>query len=272
MLDFALNQVTMANAPLRDVLQTAQRLGCVGVELRNDLDRPLFDGLSAMDAGAMVRDHGLRLLGLSQIYPCNRWSETVAEESQSLIESAVEAGAEAISLIPSNESDQRQNPNQIEHLISGFEAIIPMLKQADMQALFEPLGFQTASCRLKSEAVDVLRSLHATDCIKIVHDTFHHYLADEDALFPAETGIVHISGLADMSIKVPDIADEHRGLVTDTDQLGSLHQVIALIDAGYTGAFSFECFAPEVHNLAAPEAALRQSMNFIASHAQQRAA
>lgn len=272
MLEFALNQVTMANAPLGDVLKTAQRLGCVGVELRNDLKRPLFDGLAAKDAGAMVRDHGLRLLGLSQIYPCNRWSETIAKDSQSLIESAVEAEAEAISLIPYNDGDRWQDINRVDQLVTGLEAIHAMLRQANMKAFFEPLGFQSSSSRLKSEAIEILRSFDATDCIKIVHDTFHHYLAEEDALFPAETGIVHISGLADVSIQKPDMADAHRGLVTATDQLGSVQQIIALIDAGYTGAFSFECFAPEVHNLAAPEAALRQSMNFIASHTQQRAA
>ena len=65
MLDFGLNQVTMSEMPLGAFLESAAWLGCAGVELRNDLGRDPFDGLSAHEAGKLVRSHELRLLGLS---------------------------------------------------------------------------------------------------------------------------------------------------------------------------------------------------------------
>ena len=40
----ALNHVTAPNLGWRELLDLAKRIGCSGVELRNDLDRPLFDG------------------------------------------------------------------------------------------------------------------------------------------------------------------------------------------------------------------------------------
>lgn len=265
MLDFALNQVTMAKAPMRDFLQVAGNLSCVGVELRNDLGRPVFDGMPAKHAGAMVRDHGLRLLGLSQVYPCNRWSETIATESQTLIDLAVEAGAETISLIPCNEGTGTDDITRVDAMKRGLEQVLPMLQDAGMTALFEPLGFERSSLREKSEAISVIRSLDATAHVKIVHDTFHHALAGGGDIFPDETGIVHISGVVDIGVNLSEMEDAHRVMVDSADRLGNVDQIKALKEAGYTGAFSFECFAPEIHAMRDPEGALNRSMGFIAN-------
>lgn len=265
MLDFALNQVTMAHAPMRDFLQTARNLDCIGVELRNDLDRPTFDGIPARYAGEMVRDHGLRFLGMSQVYPCNRWSETIATESQTLIDSAVDAGAETISLIPCNDGTGTDTATRIDAMTYGLEKILPLLQDAKMTALFEPLGFERSSMRMKSEAIAVIQSLDAGEHVKIVHDTFHHTLADGGEFYPEQTGIVHVSGVKEPSVAISDMADAHRVLVDANDRLGNVEQIQALVDAGYTGAFSFECFASEVHALRDPEGALKQSMDFIAT-------
>lgn len=272
MLDFALNQVTMARAPLRRFLETARDLGCNGVELRNDLGRPLFDGLPAREAGDMVRDHGLRLLGLSQVYPCNRWSETVATESQILIDSAVHSGAESISLIPCNDGSRLDASRRHHDLTQCVETLFPMLADAQLTGLIEPLGFGSASLRMKSEAVAVIASCGASQNLKIVHDTFHHHLADDGAIFAANTGIVHISGVSDAGLNPTEMQDRHRVLVDENDQLGNISQINALLNAGYSGAFSFECFAPGIHRIEGPLGALRQSMDFITSHLQQRAA
>lgn len=265
MLDFALNQVTMANSPMRDFLRTAKNLGCIGVELRNDLGRPVFDGMSAHQAGKMVSDHGLRLLGLSQIYPCNRWSETVATESQTLIDLAVEAGAETISLIPCNDGSGTDEVTRIDAMKHGLEKVLPFLQDAEMIALFEPLGFERSSLREKSEAVATIKALNAENHVKIVHDTFHHTLSGGGAFYPGETGIVHISGVVDMGPALSELEDAHRVMIDPADRLGNVDQIKTLLETGYTGAFSFECFASEVHALRDPEGALKQSMDFIAN-------
>ena len=57
--------------------------------------------------------------------------------------------------------------------------------------------------------------------------------------------------------------DAHRVLVDAGDRLGNLDQIRALLDAGYSGPFSFEPFAAEVHALADPEAALKNSIAFV---------
>ncbi|MEO9340956.1 hypothetical protein ABFT80_26500 [Mesorhizobium sp. SB112] len=69
-------------------LNLAQVLGCLGVEPRNDLGRPLFDGIAPAEAGAMARERGFRLLGLSEVYPFNDWSGESASAIQALIDGA----------------------------------------------------------------------------------------------------------------------------------------------------------------------------------------
>ena len=272
MLGFGLNQVTIPNAPFDAFVETAAGLGCVGVELRNDLGRPFFDGMKPVRAGERVRDGGLRLLGLSQVYPFNRWSTEIADEVAALIDTGVEAGAETISLIPCNDGSGTDAATRADDLTRAMEGCLPLLDAADMVALIEPLGFGRSSLRLKSEVVEAINALGAAGRFRLVHDTFHHTLAGGGPLFAAETGIVHISGVTHADVSVDKMEDEHRVLVDESDRLGNVAQITALVKAGYTGAFSFECFAPEVQSLARPEDAIRRSMSFISSQAHKEAA
>jgi 2-keto-myo-inositol isomerase len=55
-MDFALNQKTTPKLGFAAFLDLAAKLGCVGIEPRNDLGRPFFDGVEPARAGAMARD------------------------------------------------------------------------------------------------------------------------------------------------------------------------------------------------------------------------
>src|SRR3984885_14331014 len=98
-MDFALNQKTAPKLGFAVFLDLAAELGCVGVEPRNDLGRQFFDGIEPARAGEMARERGLRLIGLSEVYPFNDWNEERRAAVGSLIETAQAAAAETISLI-----------------------------------------------------------------------------------------------------------------------------------------------------------------------------
>lgn len=272
MPEFGLNQSTMSKVPFDAFVDSAVQLGCVGVEARNDLGRPVFDGQSAQEAGRKIRAQGLRLLGLSQVQPFNRWSDEIAAATQALIETAAIAGAESISLIPSNDGSGLDPDTRHNDLMRALEGCLPMLEDANLTALVEPLGFSTSSLRSKSQLATAIDALGAGDRIKMVHDTFHHTLGAGTEIYPARTGIVHISGVSVPEIAISDLEDHHRALVDDQDRLNNLDQIVTLLDAGYTGVFSFECFAPEVQALIAPGDAIRASISFISSHLRRRAA
>jgi 2-keto-myo-inositol isomerase len=271
MLDFGLNQITTPTATFEEFLNVAAEVGCVGVEFRNDLGRPLFDGNPPEEVGLIVKDYGLRILGLSQIYPCNRWTDQTSEEVRTLIDVAKTVDAETISLIPCNDGSGTDPKSRAEALKTTLTQCLPLLRDADQVALVEPLGFTSASLRLKTELVQAVRDLGGQDHIKLVHDTFHHTLASGGPFFPMETGIVHISGV-EADIPFDQMRDEDRVLVGSDDRLDNIGQIQTLLDANYSGVFSFECFAPQVHGLAHPAGAIRQSIDFISSQLQQKAA
>lgn len=271
-MHWALNHMTTPNLSYGDFLDLAQSLGCVGVEVRNDLQRPLFDGLSAAKAGEIARDKGLRLVGLSQVYPFNVWSPEIKREVQSLIAIAKEAGAETISLIPRNEGLDTNDGERRKNIEEALAGILPLLEEADLIALVEPLGFLRSSLRYKSELVATIDALGAGHRYKLVHDTFHHALADGGELFPNRTGIIHISAVVDPSLRLDHMEDEHRVLVDNDDRLDNVGQIAALLAAGYSGPISYECFSPKVHALDKPFAPLRASLDFIESAMKERAA
>ena len=264
MLPFVINHMTVPNLDHQALFALAAGLGGIGVELRNDLARPLFDGASPDLVAGRARERGLRIVGLSQVYPFNAWSDAVRDEVAALIATGRAVGAETISLIPRNDGQGTADGERQANARRALAAIKPMLEDAGMVALVEPLGFESSSLRSKAETVEIIEELDAAGTFKLVHDTFHHHLAGGGPLFPEHTGIAHVSGVVDPGLVVDAMRDEHRVLVDAGDRLGNVEQIAALRAAGYAGLISFEAFSPEIHALADPEAALGRSMAFIA--------
>ncbi|TNC69141.1 TIM barrel protein [Rubellimicrobium roseum] len=272
MLPFALNHMTVARMTYAGLLDTAQALGCVGVEVRNDLPQPLFDGLAPEAAGELAREKGLRILALAEVKRFNDWSDAKRDEALALMKTAQACGAEAVALIPRNDNGGMGNGERQANLRVALRELKPMLEDHGLTGLVEPLGFEICALRHKAEAVEAIEALDAVGRFKVVHDTFHHHLAHGGPLFPAHTGIVHISGVVDPALAVSEMGDQHRVLVDGADRLGNVAQIAALEAAGYRGAISFECFAPEVHGLADPVGGLRKSIDFIAAQLAAKAA
>lgn len=271
-LPLALNHMTVPGMAFSDLLMLASDLGCVGVELRNDLDQPLFDGKSASEAKAEAGSCKTELLALAEVKNFNRWSEEVASSATSLIRIASDCGASAVCLIPVNDGTGCGNGERQANLRVAIRNLQPLLEERQIVGLIEPLGFGTCSLRFKEEAVDAIEGLSAANQFRIVHDTFHHFIAGETSFFPTHTGIVHISGVIDPAPSVDEMSDADRVLVEPGDRLDNLGQLAVLLDQGYAGPASFEAFAPEIHGLTDPRTALFQSIEFIESHLAREAA
>ncbi len=262
---FALNHMTAPNIGWEAFLTLASQLGCVGVEYRNDLPGALFGGTDPRVVGDAVKDRGLRFLALAEVKMFNDWSDAKRAEAEALMQIAVAAGAEAVSLIPRNDGVATGRAESRAACETALREVLPMLRAHGLKAMVEPLGFEVCSLRHKDILADVITALGGQGTLYIVHDTFHHHLAGGGAIFPELTGIVHVSGVTDPAVSVSDMRDGHRVLVDAQDRLGNLAQLCNLRDAGYTGPISFEPFAASVHALAAPQAALAASMEFIRS-------
>lgn len=265
MLPMAINHMTVARKSFRELIDLSVGLGCVGVELRNDLPMPLFDGLQPEQARDIIEQNGLQLLALAEVKMFNDWSDAKAREAVSLIDLAQRAGAKAVSLIPRNDNLGLGNGERQANLRLALRELRPLLDAAGLIGLVEPLGFETCALRDKSEAIDAIESLGATGTFKLVHDTFHHQLAGGGPVYSKYTGIVHVSGVVDTKLATDEMRDEHRILVDADDRLGNVAQLRALMSDGYKGPVSFEAFAPQVHDMSEPQKDLGTSIEFIRS-------
>ena len=271
-MEFALNHMACPRMGVPDVLEMAAHLGCVGVELRNDLHVPLFNGVGAQAAGDMACRNGVRLLALAEIPSFNVPTDVTTQKAEQLIGNAKACGAEAIALIPRNDSQGMGNGERQANLRLSLRALKPLLEDAEIMGFIEPLGFVSSSLRSKREALDAITAVNGENCFRIIHDTFHHHLAGEADVFPDMTGIVHISGVDDARVALGDLRDAHRGLVGPQDRLGNVAQISSLLAGGYAGPFSFEPFAKHVHAMENPQDALADSMEFIRSYLSAQAA
>jgi 2-keto-myo-inositol isomerase len=261
---FALNHMTVAKLRYDQALSLASQLGCIGVEFRNDLSGTLFDGDEPETVRLLAEAANQRILGLSEVKMFNDWSDARRDEAGRLMEVAKKIGAESISLIPRCDGLGLGNGERQANLRAALRELLPMLRHAKLIALVEPLGFEHSSLRFKEEAMDAIEGVGGRHVFKLVHDTFHHTLAGETALYPVDTGIVHVSGLVDSSVSVGEMKDAHRILVDANDRLGNVLQLREIIKAGYEGPVSFEAFSPLVHEEINPFKAIKTSMDFIA--------
>jgi 2-keto-myo-inositol isomerase len=263
-------------APRLDIeafFDLAAGLGAKAVEIRNDLDgNAILDGTEPGTVRAAAEKRSLRILSINALQRFNQWNAEREIEARALIDYARACGAEALVLVPVNDGSGRANGERQANLRIALKGLHPMLSDAGLIGLVEPLGFETCSLRLKSEAADAIRALGMIETFHLVHDTFHHHLAGEPDLFPQMTGLVHISGVADRAVTVAEMRDPHRVLVDAADRLDNMGQIAALLADGYAGPLSFEPFAPSVHGLQDAAPKLAESMDYIRSGLARRAA
>ncbi|MBW8320107.1 MAG: TIM barrel protein, partial [Rhizobium sp.] len=202
-MKFALNHMTAPSMPIADFLDLARSLGIPAVEIRNDLaGNAILDGTTPEDIRKLAEDRCIEIISINALQRFNEWTEARAREADELIAYARDCGAKALVLVPKNDGTGREDGDRQRNLREALSALKPLLQEAGITGLVEPLGFAICSLSSKQEAAEAIGAVDGTGVFKLVHDTFHHHLAGEPALFPAMTGLVHISGVTDPAVSV----------------------------------------------------------------------
>lgn len=263
-LTFALNHMVAPSLPVEAFFDLAAQLGLRAVEIRNDLaGNAILDGTPPGEVRRLAQAKGLDIISINALQRFNDWTDERGREAESLIAYASGCGARALVLVPVNDGSGCADGERQANAEKALVALKPMLSDAGIVGLVEPLGFDICSLRSKREAAAAIEAVGGHGVFKLVHDTFHHHLAGEPDIFPDLTGLVHISGVTEEGLEISDMRDSHRVLVDSRDRLDNIGQIRALTASGYQGPFSFEPFAAEVHALGDPQTALRESMDFI---------
>lgn len=264
-LRFALNHRVVPRRSLQSLFDLARRLDISDVEIRNDLEGvPIFDGTPAETVRTAAAERGLTILSINALQRFNDWTPERALQAAELIAYAAACGAKALVLCPVNDlAFTPSNSERLAGLRQALAALAPMLRQRELIGLVEPLGFAECSLRLKREAVEAIDDTATADAFRLVHDTFHHHVAGESDIYPARTGLVHVSGVADPAVPTNAMRDPDRILVTPDDRIDNIGQIGALLEGGYAGPFSFEPFAESVSGLDDAHDAIAESRDTI---------
>lgn len=262
---FALNHRVAPRQSLPALFALANGLDIDKVEIRNDLaGTAIANGTPAEEVGRLAEAHGLTILSINALQRFNEWSAVRAQEAAALVDYAADCGARAVVMCPVN--DEAFTPGEGDRLAmlrEALERLAPMLRRAGVMGLVEPLGFAECSLRLKRDAVDAIDVTGTREVFRLVHDTFHHHVAGEREIFPARTGLVHVSGVDDPTVPTSSMRDPHRVLVGEGDRIDNIGQMQALEAGGYAGPYSFEPFAASVADLPDAHGPLAASLQFM---------
>ena len=262
---YALNHVTTPYADFAELSAFARRQGMAAVEIRNDLDGvPLSDGTPAHVLREQAGEADVAIRSINALQRFDLWNPDREDQAVALARTARDAGAAALVLCPAcDRDDRRRAADRAGDLRRALKALAGVLGDHGVAGLVEPLGFAECALRRKGDALDAIDDTGTAACFSLVHDTFHHVVSGETALFPARTGLVHISGVEADDIPVARMRDLHRVLVGPRDRLDNAGQVRALRQGGYAGLLSFEAFAASVHDDPDPVAALAASVAYL---------
>lgn len=265
LLSYAINHMVAPRKSFAELAALAQVLELDAVEIRNDLPgTAILDGTDATQLRDQAEASGVRILSINALQRFNDWNNEREVEARALARYAQNCGAAMLVLCPVNDVSYRlAETERLSGLRDALRALAPILGDAGVIGLVEPLGFQESSLRLQSEAALAIEDVDAGDRFRIVHDTFHHYLAGEPHLLPDWIGLVHLSGVGDPQLPFDVLRDEHRELVGPDDRLGNIAQICALLAGGYDGPFSFEPFAANVHASHDIAGALERSIHWL---------
>jgi 2-keto-myo-inositol isomerase len=266
-IQFSINRISAPRISFSEFAALTKRLGVQAIEIRNDLPGvEMVDGTPGKDIGAVAKAHGLIIRSINALQRFEQFDEARAAEARDMIAYAVACGAEALVLCPTNSLRDARTPEQRHaDLVNALTQLKPMLDEAGLIGLIEPLGFEECAVRRKSQAVRAIKEIGDSSTFRLVHDTFHHHLAGEGLFFPEYTGLIHISGVEDTTLAASQMRDGHRVLVGAADRLGNAAQLNTLFNAGYTGYASFEPFAEEIAAATDIEQRLASSMAYLRS-------
>ena len=158
-LRFALNHMVAPRLSPESFFALAQALGIGAVEIRNDLaGNAILDGTPPSRLRRLAEEAGVRILSINALQRFDDWRAPRPTEAVVLADYARACGAEAVVLVPCNDGSRP------DRLLPALESLKPILGSRRLTGLVEPLGFESCSLRLKSEAVAAIAAVGGRAC------------------------------------------------------------------------------------------------------------
>ena len=264
---FALNRITAPHLSLGHYLDLCHTLGIDNIELRNDIAGSEIQ--NTKDIGQVAKtcqSANIKVLTVNALYPMDIWNDELKNKAITIAAAAQQLGAKGVVCCPSVEpDDKRSSEEKAAGLRHSLDALAKIFHDHNVMGYIEPLGFTQSSLRRKKTALQAISDVGGNDVFRLVHDTFHHFLAQDPDYFVDMTAIVHISGVDDKNLPIDAIRNEDRTVVDPQDIMSNIQQLKELRKRGYKGDISHEIFSPNVQNDKNIASRLNTSMEYIRS-------
>ncbi len=263
-ISFALNQILFPDAPFENFISFSKKLNVKAIEIRNDIKTNLIEENDPIKIKNLCEENSIKILSINALQKFNIWNKDREKELISLCKYADKANINSIVLVPLNDGSINSHEEQIQLLEHSLINILKIFNDFKVFGLVEPLGFSHSSLRFKSLVVKLINDFQSNK-LKILHDTFHHFLSGEDEFFPSLTGLVHISGVSNM-FKNIKLDDDHRSIIDDNDILHNINQIKKICNSNYQGFFSMEPFSNNLIKEKNIFKIVKKSFNYISSN------
>jgi 2-keto-myo-inositol isomerase len=172
-IQFSINRISAPRMEFSEFSAMVKRLDVGAIEIRNDLPGvEMVDGATAKDIGAIARGQGLVIRSINALQRFDQFDATREIEARDMVKYAVGCGAQALVLCPTCSPNDVRTPEQRHtDLVHALKALQPMLKDAGLIGLVEPLGFEICAVRRKSQAVRAIQEIGDAGTFRLVHDT-----------------------------------------------------------------------------------------------------
>lgn len=271
MISLAVNHRTTPGLSTGQLAVLAAKVGLAGVELCKDLDQPMFGTAGPKQLGADMRALGLKVFAIGPVDCFTDADDAMLTRAEPLAATARDAGARGLVLCPRRGDTPVERSETLAAVTAALTRLAPLLHDYGLTGLVDPHSAETSLLRYKADVAEALLDMDSDAPFGLVHDTLHHHLSQEPAIFPAQTRMVRLSGVS-RDTPADRLTDADRGLVDARDRVDAIAQLAALGEAGYVGPASITGCSPEVHAIADPGAALTRTMAFVQTQLARKAA
>ncbi len=263
-INLSINQIIMKYSTFDEFISFTKKLNIQNIEIRNDIENNLIKENEPEKIKDICDSHSVRILTINALQKFNIWDEKRKSELIELCIYANKANIRAIVLVPLNDGSITNENDQINLLRKSLIEISKILNEYNIIGLVETLGFEKSTLRKKSLAIKIINEIKSTK-IKILHDTFHHKLAEENKFYIDYTELVHISGVAD-HYRNHKLTDDYRSVIEENDLIENIKQIKKFLQNGYKGYFSFEPFSEKLISNVDKFNLTKKSIDFILSN------
>ena len=265
-MKISINHSICPSLSYENFFKLAKDLEIPNVEIRNDLLNLNFDLKAINEISDLKEKYKINVISINALQKFNIWNKERKDELLFLCNAAKKINCKGIVLVPLNSGKYYEEDQRLSLLKNSLNEIGLILSDYAIKGYVEPLGFKSSSLRYKSDVIDLLDTIENKSKFSLVHDTFHHTVAEDKSIYVEHTSIVHISGVKNLVEESYNFTDEMRELIDESDRIKNVEQINFFLKNKFNSFFSIEPFSEKIQESKNHLQLIKETLKFINQH------